>query len=153
MMRATNNNSLMVGGNESIRSVNETSYLFAEYVCREYEKIGMRFSYRYILQPLMENKSLTQLELVNITGQKPPTISITLRNMERDGIVSRDKNDDDRRETHVALTDKGKKMYAKVVEILDKAQEVMLSGLSDKELKSMRTSLGKMSTNLKNSMK
>lgn len=152
-MRATNNNSLMVGGDESIRSVNETSYLFAEYVCGEFEKIGMRFSYRHILKPLMDNKSLTQLELVKITGQKPPTISITLRNMERDGIVSREKNDDDRRETHVCLTEKGKKMYAKVVEVLDEAQEIMLRGLSEKELKAMRTTLAKMDDNLKSASK
>ena len=50
---------------------------------------------------------MTQLELVNLTQLKAPTISITLRNMEREGIVRREKNDVDRRETHVYITEKG----------------------------------------------
>ncbi len=151
-MRATNNNSLMINENISISSVNEASYLFGAYVCRELEKIGMRYSYRHVLKPLMENDSLTQLELVKITNLKAPTISITLRNMEREGIVSRCKNETDRRETHVAITDKGKKMYKKVLEVLAKAEDKMLEGMTEKELKAMRSALNKMSSNLRSEL-
>lgn len=152
-MKATNNSSLLVRENDSIAAVNETSYLFGEYVCSELDRIGMRYSYRHIMKPLMDNESLTQLELVKITNLKAPTISITLRNMERDGIVRREKNDNDRRETHVFITDKGKKMYAKVLTALDKAEKTMLKGLSEKELKAMRVTLEKMSANLKSENK
>lgn len=148
-MKATNNNSLMVCENDSIKAVNDASYLFGAYVCQELENIGMRYSYRHIMKPLMENESLTQLELVKITELKAPTISITLRNMERDGIVRREKKDSDRRETHVFITDKGKKMYTKVLDALKKAEETMLNGLTEKELKSMRTTLEKMCVNLR----
>lgn len=151
-MRAANNNSLMINENESISAVNEASYLFGAYVCRQLEKIGMRYSYRHVLKPLIENDSLTQLELVNITNLKAPTISITLRNMEREGIVTRRKNDADRRETHVAITEKGKKMYKKVLEALADAEKIMLSGLTEKELKAMRTTMGKMCRNLNDAM-
>ena len=152
-MKATNNNSLMINENEDISIVNEASYLFGEYVCRELEKIGMRYSYRHVLKPLMENDSLTQLELVNITKLKAPTISITLRNMEREGIVSRQKSDNDRRETHVAITEKGRKMYKKVLAALAKAEKITLNGLTDKELKAMRTTMNKMCENLNEAMK
>ena len=152
-MKATNNSSLLVRENDSIAAVNEASYLFGVYVCQELDRIGMRYSYRHIMKPLMDNESLTQLELVKITSLKAPTISITLRNMERDGIVRREKNDNDRRETHVFITDKGKKMYAKVLTALDKAEKTMLTGLSEKELKAMRVTLEKMSANLKSENK
>ena len=148
-MKATNNSPLLAQENDYIAAVNEASYLFGESVCRELENIGMKYSYRHIMKPLMENESLTQLELVKITNLKAPTISITLRNMERDGIVRREKNDNDRRETHVFITDKGKKMYAKVLTALDRAERSMLNGLSEKELKAMRATLEKMSANLK----
>lgn len=147
-MRTTNNNSLMIRSNEYINAVNEASYLYGEFVCRELERIGMKLSYRHILNPLMEHDSLTQLQLVKITGLKAPTISISLRNMERDGLVSRDKkNDADRRETHVCITDKGRKMYAKVLGILSKAEKTMLKGISKSELKAMRGTLDKMIAN------
>lgn len=152
-MKTANNNSLMVRENAYIKAVNEASYLFGVYVCEELESIGMRYSYRNIMKPLMENESLTQLELVKITNFKAPTISITLRNMERDGIVRREKNDNDRRETHVFITDKGKKMYTNVLAVLDKAENAMLNGLSEKELKAMHVTLKKMSANLKSENK
>ena len=148
-MKTTNNNSFVFRGSDSIKSVNEASYLFGRFVCEELEKIGMRSSYRHVMQPLMENDSLTQLELVKITGLKAPTISITLRNMEREGIVRREKNDADRRETHVYITDKGREMHAKIIESLEKAEKIMLDGLSEKELKSARTVIDKMSDNLR----
>lgn len=153
-MKTTNNNSLMIRLNDNINAVNEASYLYGEFVCQGLERIGMKLSYRHILKPLMAHDSLTQLQLVNITGLKAPTISISLRNMESDGLVRREKKtDSDRRETHVRITDKGKKMYAKMLEILDSAEKTMLKGISKTELKAMQETLDKMSANLSEKLK
>lgn len=153
-MKMTNNNSLMIRANKYINAVNEASYLYGEFICRELERIGMKLSYRHVLKPLMEHDSLTQLQLVKITGLKAPTISLSLRNMEEDGLVRRDKKtDSDRRETHVRITDKGKKMYAKVLEILDRAEKTMLKGISKTELNAMQETLNKMIANFNAKMK
>ncbi len=151
-MKNSNNNTYMFKGNETLRSVNDASFLFAKFVAKELEDIGMRASYRHVLKPLMEQDGMTQLELVNITKLKAPTISITLRNMEREGIVRREKNDNDRRETHVFITDKGREMHAKVLEAFDKAEAVMLAGISKKELESIGKLMEKMTENLKNGL-
>lgn len=151
-MKNSNNNTYMFKGNETLRCVNDASFLFGRFVAKELEDIGMRASYRHVMKPLMEQDGLTQLELVNITKLKAPTISITLRNMEREGIVRREKNDNDRRETHVFITDKGREMHAKVLEAFDKAEKTMLSGISDKELESIRMITEKMTENLKNGL-
>ena len=152
-MKASNNNYISHNGNVFVESVNEVSYLYGELVCREMDKIGMRYSYRHILKPLMENKSLTQLELVKLTGQKAPTVSITLRNMENDGFVRREKNSTDRRETHVYITDKGKKMYKKVLSTLEKAEKTMLNNISQSELETFLNILEKMKSNFTQSTK
>lgn len=152
-MKAMNNNSFTAQGNISIQSVNEASYLFGAYVCQQFERIGMRYSYRHVMQPLIENEGLTQLELVNFTNLKAPTISITLRNMERDGIVRREKDKSDLRETHVYITDKGKKMYTKVQNAVKKAEKTMLGGITETELKALRSTLDKMSSNLRTHIK
>lgn len=149
VMKNSNNNTYLFKGNQTIRSVNDASFLFSVFVANELESIGMRASYRHVMKPLMENESLTQLELVNITKLKAPTISITLRNMERDGIVRREKNDNDRRETHVFITDKGREIHAKILEAYDKAEKVMLSGISEKELKTAGGLIEKMTANLR----
>ena len=152
-MKALNNNFISHNGSEFVESLNEVSFLYGELVCRDMDKIGMRYSYRHILKPLMENKMLTQLELVKLTGQKAPTVSITLRNMENDGIVRREKNSTDRRETHVCITDKGKKMYKKVISALEKADKTILSGISESELEALIDILDKMKSNLGRAVK
>lgn len=152
-MKASNNNFISHNGSEFVESLNEVSYLYGELVCRDMDKIGMRYSYRHILKPLMENKALTQLELVKLTGQKAPTVSITLRNMENDGIVRREKNSTDRRETHVCITDRGKKMYKKVISALEKADKTILNGISEGELVALKSILEKMKTNLDQAVK
>ncbi len=141
-------NSVINNGSDRIGNINNVGSLFLRYVSSELLKVGMRSSYMHMMQPLMDSESLTQLQLVELTGLKAPTISITLRNMEREGIVARVKNDSDRRETHVSLTDKGKDMYEKILETLGKAEEIMLKGISDKELKAARVAADKMSANL-----
>lgn len=152
-MRAANNNFIVHEGNRTLQIFNEASFLYGEFISAEMERIGMRYSYRYVLNPLMENESLTQLELVRITGQKPPTISITLRNMEREGIVERAKNGGDKRETHVSLTEKGKKMYAKVLASLEKMEKAVLKGISEKELNAMSSTVEKMKKNIETALK
>ncbi len=148
IVKATDYNQLLVKSDPSIESVNRVSFLFASAVYKEMDKIGIRPSYRNIMSSLCENESLTQLELVKITNLKAPTISITLRSMERDGIVSRVKNDIDRRETHVAITDKGRKIYQKMLVSIEKIQKKMTNGLTDKEVEQISAILKKMSDNL-----
>lgn len=152
-MKAADNNFIVHEGNRTLQIYNEASFLYGEFLSAEMERIGMKYSYRYVLNPLMENDSLTQLELVRITGQKPPTISITLRNMEKDGIVERAKDGGDRRETHVSITEKGRKMYSKVLATLEKVEKVVLKGISDKELKSMSITVEKMKKNIETALK
>ena len=148
-MKNSNNNTYMFKGNETIKSVNDASFMFGKYVCRELEAIGMRSSYRHVMKPLMEQDGMTQLELVNLTQLKAPTISITLRNMEREGIVRREKNDVDRRETHVYITEKGREMHAKILEAFDRAEQLMLKDISEKEQATARKILAKMTENLR----
>lgn len=135
-------------GTDAVNSLNETAAAFSEYVGGKLEAIGMRASYRHVIRPLMERDGVTQLELVNVTGLKAPTISITLRNMEREGIVRREKNDSDRRETHVFITDKGRDMFKHAVAAYEEAEKTMLVGMSAKELTAVVELLGKMSANL-----
>jgi len=63
--------------------------------------------------------------------------------------VRREKNDIDRRETHVYITDKGREMHKKILEAFEKAETVMLAGVSDKEMATARKILAKMTENIR----
>lgn len=150
VIKATDYNQLMVNSDSTIESINDASFLFASAIYREMDKIGIRPSYRTIMQSLYENESLTQLELVNITNLKAPTISITLRAMEHEGIVLREKSDNDRRETHVSITEKGREMYNTLLSSITELQTKMLEGITNSEQAVLISLLDKICDNLRN---
>lgn len=114
----------------------------------ELEKIGLRESYSNVIRPLLDGGAITQLDIVKATGLKPPTISITLKNMERDGLVIREKSGQDKRETFVRLSRKGKQLCKKAAAATRKLQEKMLAGIEESELSQASAVLEKMGDNL-----
>lgn len=147
--KAANYSTLMVKKDDIVQRVSDAVFLFASAVYSEMDKLGIRPSYRVIMQSLCEVSSLTQLEIVKITELKAPTISITLRSMERDGIVVREKNDSDRRETHVSITEKGREMYQQLLGAVAKIQEQMLNDFSEDEKNQLLPMLDKLCDNLR----
>ena len=58
-MKAADNNFIVHEGNRTLQIYIEASFLYGEFLSAEMERIGMKYSYRYVLNPLMENDSLT----------------------------------------------------------------------------------------------
>ncbi len=154
-MKVANNNQLSENAAvfDCVDCVNElknASEIYGKVISDRLEKNGLRASYKRVLEPLVQHENLTQLELVKITSLKAPTISITLRNMEREGIVTRVKNTHDRRETHVAVTERGRRMYSKLVRAIEKVESDMLCDVSEEEKNALCSILEKISKNLEN---
>ena len=76
---------------------------------------------------------MTQLELVKAAHLKPPTVSVTLANMEKDGYITRRTGETDRRQSLVYLTDKGKGVNARIKDSFDRCDKVALGKLSANE--------------------
>ena len=53
--------------------------------------------------------TLTQRELIELTGRRSATLSEQLDGMEKSGLISRCKNEQDKRNVDVELTEQGKK--------------------------------------------
>ena len=74
------------------------------------EALGLVDAYRPILFALDRNDGCTQLDIVNFTKLKAPTISLTLQKMEASGLISRVENENDKRITNIFITEKGKEV-------------------------------------------
>lgn len=57
----------------------------------------------------MQLPDSTQAELSRLVGIEQPTMAITLRRMERDGLIQRKPDPDHGRRSHVTLSAKGRK--------------------------------------------
>ncbi len=113
--------------------INEIARSYKLSVRIEAENLGVKNAYRALLSTLYVKDGGTQLSLAEKTGMKAPTISITLRKMEKEGLVRRVVDENDLRKTHVYLTDKGKQTTEELNVGIEKVNKLLIDSLSDEE--------------------
>ena len=129
--------------------IHDAAKLYRERMRRQSEHDGLPSGYRMLIFHLAHMPpGVTQLDLVKAAHLKPPTVSVTLQKMERDGIVVRKSNEEDLRETLVYLTDKGKAIDERIRVIHKEGDEVALTGLSDEEITTLSSLLNRVIDNL-----
>jgi DNA-binding MarR family transcriptional regulator len=84
---------------------------------------------------LMQLDDSTQGELARIIGIEQPTMAVTLRRMERDGLIERSPDPDHGRRARVRLTRKGKKLSQLMRSAADEVERVATKGLSPAEVR------------------
>jgi MarR family transcriptional regulator for hemolysin len=86
--------------------------------------------------------------LARIIGIEQPTMAVTLRRMERDGLIERSPDPDHGRRTHVRLTQKGRKLSQVMRSAAYAVEEIASQGLSADEIKEFFRIAGIMTRNL-----
>ena len=105
-------------------------------------------SRRLILMKLSRDDGITQCELVKASKMTAPTISVTLKSLEQDGLVERRGDPEDMRATRVYLTEKGREVDRKNRERVRLVDEIMMRGLTETEQEELMDLLLKMRENL-----
>ena len=115
---------------------------------RDISQITQHNSCRLILMSLAHQENVTQLQISQSTGLKPPTVSVAIKKLEADGYVVRITDEDDMRAVRVSLSDKGRELEKASYEILDRIDSTMMAGFSDEETETLRRLLLKIKRNL-----
>lgn len=98
---------------------------------------------------LFEEDGLTQAELCRRINVEQPTMANTLERMERDGLVKRKADSDDRRRAHVFLTARAKDIQAQVMEAARAVSNRTVGRLTASEQDDMFRLVARMVENLK----
>jgi len=101
-----------------------------------------------ILSYLAIGDGITQLDLVNATHLKAPTVSIILKKMEEEGIVHREADKHDLRAMRVFLTDYGRELDAENIANIKELDAMALDGISESEQATLMLLLTKIRDNL-----
>ena len=115
---------------------------------RASEKAGLPEGYRKLLFHLEHGDGLTQLELAKKAHLSAPTVSVTLKRMESDGLLHRESDEKDQRNTRVYLTAEGRELNARVFESMLRVDAELVKGFSPEEQESFRHMLERMNQNL-----
>lgn len=129
--------------------INEISRLFhARMKSCDLNGVMSQDSARLMMHALEHGDGVSQLFLTEVTHLKPPTVSVTLRKMEEEGLVKREQDQTDQRMTRVYLTEKGEEHNHRVWERLQELEALLLNGFSAEELEQMRKLLERMRDNI-----
>lgn len=132
-----------------IMQICDASKIFHDSVRHLCDSDGLASGYRMILFHLAHmDPGVTQLDLCRATHLKAPTISVALRKMEADGLITRKSNEMDLRQTLVYLSEKGREIDNRYRSIHDESAKIALSGLTKSELDTLSDMLNRIIDNL-----
>lgn len=115
--------------------IKKAARLFERVANINLEELGVTYSQTIFLVRLWEKDGQNQKELTKSAGLKQPTVVGILERMERDGLIWRKQNTEDKRCYHFFLTEKAKKACVKL-----EKQGFMMQSIATKDFKVAETS-------------
>ena len=97
---------------------------------------------------LWEKDEITQRELANAVGMKESTTFTALAGMEKQGLLTRKRDSNDRRKMTVRLTDKGRGLRSKLIPIAKAVNDRPLAELSPEQVSDLKSMLETLRNNL-----
>jgi DNA-binding MarR family transcriptional regulator len=94
---------------------------------------GFALSHLPVLRALGQSKALPQKDLARIARVEQQTMAEMLARMERDGLVEREPNPEDKRASLTSLTRSARTRFPKAAEILLQGEREAMIGFSDEE--------------------
>lgn len=128
--------------------LSDTSKRLHDCLRKASEAVGLPASYRMFLFHLHHGDGLTQLELARRVKQSPPSVSVTLQKMERDGLLRRQTDEQDQRTIRVYLTEAGRELNERNHDAMLEVDNRLINGFTQEEQESFKSMLKRMNENL-----
>ena len=109
---------------------------------------------RLLLRALVDQGGgLSQGELCRLTHLKAPTVSAALREMEREGLILREPDKNDKRATRVSPTERGRAAHEEIRARLFAVDAILTAGFSEEENATLLALLSRMRDNILTDLK
>ena len=116
----------------------------------ELSRLGIHRSQHHVLMYLSFcPEAPTQDQIAKNMEISPAAVSVTLKKLEAAGLVERVVRRENGREKEVRLTQQGKDIADTTVGLLQRTDEMITDGFSEKELEKLESFLDRMGENLK----
>ncbi|MDI1355770.1 MAG: MarR family transcriptional regulator [bacterium] len=116
---------------------------YRQYAQRELKRAGFTITIDQwlIIKNIVEYPEISQQELSEKVFKDNASVTRIIELLVKAGYLERNISNSDRRRTKLKVTSKGKKIIAHVHKVVLKNRTTALSGLSEKEIESMKGSL------------
>ncbi|MDY3250293.1 MAG: MarR family transcriptional regulator [Candidatus Choladocola sp.] len=115
----------------------------------KFTELGIHPGQLPVLGVISDNEGINQRDLARAIHIKPPTVAVTVKRLEKAGLVFRKADPADMRISRLYLSDKGRNVRERMKILLEENEKILTTGFSDEELCQARMLLSKMVDNLK----
>lgn len=102
-----------------------------------------------LLKLVGEEPGLSQKEIAKKLNIQPPTVAVSIRRMEKSGLLKRDNDSDDKRISRVFITAEGSQLVKEVNLTTNELDNIVFAGISDAEQCLLRRILIQLIKNLR----
>ena len=114
--------------------INRLARLSFRWTEERFQPLGLSTGQVPVIYALKDGASLTQKELARLVRIEQPTMAQLLSRMERDGLVRRTDNPDDKRSSLISLTPLALRKLPLARAILSEGNKEALKGFTDREI-------------------
>lgn len=128
--------------------INRLARLFVRVGDSRLKALGVASGQMPVLAALRDGHALSQKELASFARIEQPTMAQTLARMERDGIVQRHADPNDKRSSLISLTPLAVEKAPQIIAVLQQGNDEALEGFSDEEKEMLVSLLRRIVVNL-----
>lgn len=109
-----------------------------------YHRRGGKRGQLKVLKLLKKRGSITQKELLEVLTLKSGSVSETVKKLENQGFIIKEKDESDRRKINITITDTGMKYLEENMKINSEQEKILFTSLSEKEQEDLKRILEKL---------
>lgn len=128
--------------------LSRSARLLARWGEDRFKPLGLAIAQMPVLAALKDGQSLTQKELAHLARIEQPTMTHLLARMERDGLIQRTSNPDDKRSSLVSLTPLALSKLPEAKTVLLEGNAAALRGFTEEEVAALSGLLRRVVRNL-----
>lgn len=110
--------------------------------------VGLYFGQPNILEYVISNDACSQKDIANAMHITPASAAISLKRMEKSGLITRIPDEKDPRKNHISVTEKGIQALKEFRKICENTDKNMFRGFSEDELETLHNLLSRLHKNL-----
>ena len=118
------------------------------HITKSASKVGLYFGQPQMLEYVKTHDGCTQKELAKAMHISPASAAITLKRIEKSGLVTRSTDEKDSRKNHISITPKGIDSLKEFRKICDSTDEDMFRGFTTEEMETLHNLLVRLHKNL-----
>ena len=128
--------------------IKKAARLFEQMANKNLDKLGVTYAQTIFLVRLWKKDGQNQMELARSAGLRQPTVVRILDRMERDKLINRVRNMEDRRVYNFYLTENAKKACLKLEDHANAMHETATANMNKNEVKQLNELVSKIINNI-----